>query len=403
MAVERGGRPEATLWFAPGPALPAAEVARANAATSDAAASDDSDFRSIMHLGTALTATTLAMGERQGASGRDILAAIVLGYEASGRINDAIPNYQRLGFHNSMPQVFAATVAAGRLLRLDADAMTQAIGLSATSTGGLRQAADTSTAREWNAGQAVMNGLQAALAAAKGFRAEERILEMPMGFFASFGGEVSVEARADAAARLLEGFGESWDIVTDMAVKLMPGAHNYHALAEAAAGAVRAAGISPAEIARITVSKPDMPQLTPPLHPVDLVGMAHSPAYFVAAGAADGGVTWAHATPEKILDPEIHRLIDPTEIAPEPDDARDFRRGARVSVTTRSGASFTHTVLAPRGTAMRGFGWKEIDAKYRALMPHAGIGDPAIERSLGLLHEAAGLTGLAPLALLLRR
>jgi 2-methylcitrate dehydratase PrpD len=78
--VERGGRADATLWFEPGIKLPVVGAARANALMSDAAASDDSDLRNIVHAGTPLTATSLALAEKTGASGKDVLAAIVLGY-----------------------------------------------------------------------------------------------------------------------------------------------------------------------------------------------------------------------------------------------------------------------------------------------------------------------------------
>src|SRR5689334_8467656 len=82
---ERGGTPEASLWFDSGPKLPVSEAAQVNAVMSDAAASDDSDLRNIVHAGTTLTATALAMAERTGAGGQDVLVAIVLGYEAAGR------------------------------------------------------------------------------------------------------------------------------------------------------------------------------------------------------------------------------------------------------------------------------------------------------------------------------
>ena len=68
LAVERGGAPEAAIWFAPAPSLPVAQVARANAVASDAAASDDSDLRNIAHIGTIVSATALAVGERARAS-----------------------------------------------------------------------------------------------------------------------------------------------------------------------------------------------------------------------------------------------------------------------------------------------------------------------------------------------
>jgi hypothetical protein len=45
----------------------------------------------------------------------------------------------------------------------------------------------------------------------------------------------------------------------------------------------------------ITVS-PGFTALTGPLHATDLIGMAHSPAYFLAAGAADRDFPWVHAT-----------------------------------------------------------------------------------------------------------
>ena len=68
--------------------------------TSDAAASDDSDLRNIVHAGTTLVATALATAERNAANGEEVLAPIVLGYEAAGRMGEAItPGFSGRGFH----------------------------------------------------------------------------------------------------------------------------------------------------------------------------------------------------------------------------------------------------------------------------------------------------------------
>src|SRR5262249_40597418 len=56
LAKERGGKPEATVWF-DGTKLPVAEAARVNAMLSDAAASDDSDLRNVAHTGPPLPPT----------------------------------------------------------------------------------------------------------------------------------------------------------------------------------------------------------------------------------------------------------------------------------------------------------------------------------------------------------
>jgi 2-methylcitrate dehydratase PrpD len=403
MARGLGGSPRASVWFDAssngGAKLPVVAAAQVNAVMSDAAASDDSDLRTIVHCGTPLVATALAAAEHHGGSGEDLLAAIVVGYETAGRIIDAMPGFRERGFHGSNAAIFAATGAAARLLRLDADQTTHAIALAATSTGGLAKAADTSVAREYHAGMATMSGIQAVRAAQRGYRVEERILEMPLGFFEAFGG---VEGAAAGAAATRD-LGASWDIVTDMAVKLVPGGHPYHALAEAAANAAREGDVAAAEVESITVSRPGMTALSGPLHPADLIDMAHSPAYFLAAGVADRDFSWAHATPAKIADPVIHGLIDRVRVGPPPaDNAARYRQGATVTVRTRDGRSVTSTVYAPKGSGLLGIAWADIDAKFRTLVPLAGLGDRQIAASLDIIHDLRRLAGVAPLIALLR-
>jgi 2-methylcitrate dehydratase PrpD len=108
------------VWFASASKLPVSDAAQVNAVMSDAAASDDRDLRNIVHAGTTLIASALAVAERTGASGEDVLAAIVLGYEAAGRIDEAItPGFRICGFHGCLVAIFGGAVAAGRLLQLD--------------------------------------------------------------------------------------------------------------------------------------------------------------------------------------------------------------------------------------------------------------------------------------------
>src|SRR4051794_3713476 len=399
MAKERGGAAQASVWFDAGPRLPVAAAAQANAVTSDAAASDDSDLRNIVHCGTPLTATALAIAEHNGSSGADVLAAIVLGYELAGHIIDAVPDARVRGFHGSTRAIFAATGAAGRLLRLDMDQMTHAIGLAATSAGGLAKAADTSVAREYNCGNATLLGIQAAEAARRGYTCEERVLEMKQGYFEAFGGTDGAAASRLATSDL----GASWDIVTDMAVKLVPGGHPYHALGEAAANAAREGNIRAEEVESITVSRPGMTALSGPLHPADLIDMAHSPAYFTASGVADRRFSWEHAGAAKIADPVIHALIDKVRVGPEPaENAGRYRQGATVTIRTRDGRSVTNTVYAPKGSGLLGIDWADIDAKFCALVPASGVQAGRIEPMLGLIHDFRRQKDVSGLIRLLR-
>jgi 2-methylcitrate dehydratase PrpD len=396
LARERGGTAQASLWFDAGPKLPAAEAAQVNAVMSDAAASDDSDLRAIVHCGTPLTATALALAERTGAGGKEVLAAMVCGYEAAGRISGPVsPHFRERGHHGSAMAIFAAAVAAGKLLHLDAGQLSHTIALAATSASGVVKAADTSVAREYHAGLVVRAGIDAALAAQKGFVAEESVLEGPTGFLKVYGG-LDID-------RLGVPTGEDWDILTDMAVKLVPGGHPYHAFGEAAANAAREGDIAADDIESITVSRPGLTRLGGPKHPENLIDMAHSPAYFTAAGAADKHFGWVHCSPEKIADPVIHRLIDKVRVGPPPsENAERYRQGATVAIRTIDGREVTNTVFLPKGSAALGIDWADIDAKYRTLMPHSGLGTERIEASLTAIRNFANAAGVRPLIDLLR-
>jgi len=396
LAIERGGKPDASIWFDSGDKLPVASAAQANAVMSDAAASDDSDLRNIVHTGTTLVSTSLAIAERTGASGQDVLAAIVLGYEMSGRIGEAItPAFQTRGFHGCLVAIFGGTVAAARLLRLDDAHTAQAIALSATSIGGLRAAADTSEAREYHAGLAAMLGVQAALAAEMGYIAEESIFETQRGFFAVYGD-------TDGAS-VTRGLGDSWDITTDMAIKLVPGGHPSHSLAEASANAARAGQISPDDVETITLSRPGVTALTGPIHPTDLIDMAHSPAYFLAAGVADHEFSWSHATEAKITDPVIHQLIDKVQVGTQPtQQVEEYKQGATVTIQTKDGRTFSSTVFAPKGAGALGIDWADVDTKYRSLIPGVGLSDQQIEGSLKVIHNFGNVKHVSELIDLLR-
>jgi 2-methylcitrate dehydratase PrpD len=156
-------------------------------------------------------------------------------------------------------------------------------------------------------------------------------------------------------------------------------------------------------IESITVSRPGLTVLGGPLHPKDLVDMAHSPAYFTAAGAADRGFSWANATPAKIADRVIHSLIDKVRVGPPPNrNVERYRQGATVTIALRDGRSFTSTVYAPKGSGQLGIDWRDIDAKFRALAPLGGLGDDRIGSILDIVHDFRRAAGVAPLIELLR-
>jgi 2-methylcitrate dehydratase PrpD len=139
------------------------------------------------------------------------------------------------------------------------------------------------------------------------------------------------------------------------------------------------------------------------LHPADLIDMAHSPAYFAAAGAADRGLSWVHASPAKIADPVIHRLIDKVIVGAEPgENLQRYRQGATVVIGTMDGRTISNTVFEPKGSAALGISWNDIDTKYRTLLPASGLPEVEVELTLTLIHDFRHVSDVSRLMSLLR-
>jgi 2-methylcitrate dehydratase PrpD len=379
LAKQHGGRPDATVWF-DGTKLPLHEVARVNAMLSDAAASDDSDIRNTAHHGTTLASTGLAIAERSAATGQELLCAIVAGYEAAGRIGEARRG-GRGGIHASQIVAFGGAVAAARLLHLTDEQMAHALGITATTMGGLGIGTN-SWAREYMGANAALCAVNAALAAGRGFTVNDDMLEAPGGFVDVFGGG---RDRTDDLTRDLS---KDWDIVRYLAIKLWPGAHPFSSLVEAAGNAARQSGVSPDDVAAILISGQNRTTVGGSRRPRDLVEAIHSLPYFLASAVVDKDFSWIHATAAKINSPVVARLMLLVDVDPSPSPVRyDWSWGGTVTIVTRSGARYSSTVDAPKGSAPRGIEWRDVDAKYRALMPESGLPAKRIEEILNMIHR----------------
>jgi 2-methylcitrate dehydratase PrpD len=94
--------------------------------------------------------------------------------------------------------------------------------------------------------------------------------------------------------------------------------------------------------------------------------------------------------------------MDLVEVDPAPPAVKyRWSWGGSVTVVTTSGARFTSTVDAPRGSGPRGIEWNDVDAKYRALMPDSKLPAPRLEQILKLIHGFDTLKTVTELTVLL--
>jgi 2-methylcitrate dehydratase PrpD len=141
LAADWGGRPDATIWFA-GSKVPGPNAAFANSTLVHALDYDDVYPPGTLHITSIVVPTMLAAAETSGASGRDALAAMVMGIEIAGRIGMAEHGKRRgQGFlPSSLVGGFGAVVTAARLFGLREGPCVDAMGIHYAQASGNRQA-----------------------------------------------------------------------------------------------------------------------------------------------------------------------------------------------------------------------------------------------------------------------
>ena len=172
------------------------------------AVAKDRVYGLLVHPTVPVLPAALALAERGGVSGKELMLAYHLGVEAECKIAEAIsPRHYQDGFHSTGTcGPFGSAAACAKLLRFDLSKTLNVFGLAASQSGGLRENFGTMT-KPFQAGRAAESGLESAELVALGWSAAEQILEADRGFFHAFGGSY------DPAA-IMGRLGKPWTFVS---------------------------------------------------------------------------------------------------------------------------------------------------------------------------------------------
>ena len=136
----------------------------------------------VLHTSSPVLAALFALAERAPVSGEQFMLAYAAGFEAGVRSGRTAPGHHKGGWHlTGTLGSIAAGVAGGKLLELDAQQLTYAMGIAATQAGGMQQNRGT-MCKSLHAGKAASNGVLAALLAERGFDSTQEIIEGKKGF-----------------------------------------------------------------------------------------------------------------------------------------------------------------------------------------------------------------------------
>lgn len=228
---------------------PPAAAALLNGALGHSLDFDDTHADSSLHPSAPVVPAAFAAAEITGASGDDLLAAIVVGFEVCCRLGMALDpgaHYAR-GFHpTATAGTFGAAAAAGRLFGLDADAMASAFGVAGSqASGSLQFLINGAWNKRYQVGEASMKGLIAATLADEGFVGATDAIDGKHGFLHGY------SDNANPAYAIAE-LGSVWETM-NIGVKPYPACRYTHAAIDGLLALKREYKFKPADIDSITV------------------------------------------------------------------------------------------------------------------------------------------------------
>lgn len=146
---------------------------------------DDLHKRSVTHPGCVVVPAALAVAAEQGLSGRNLLIAVLRGYEAMCRIGNAVGRaHYRIWHSTATCGPFGSAMAAGFLFDLDPEQQVWALGNAGTQSAGLWEFMNSGgMSKHLHAGRAAEAGVLAADLAGHGFSGPAAILEGEQGLF----------------------------------------------------------------------------------------------------------------------------------------------------------------------------------------------------------------------------
>lgn len=352
-----GGTEEATV-VGYGDRLPVANAALVGAMLGHGVELDDAHANALTKSGASIIPTGLAVGEMVGSDGRDLIAAIVAGYEVMIRIGLSInPSHRQRGYHTSGTVApFAAAVITSRLLNLDAKTSVHAVGLAGMQSAGIQAyLGDPCMAKPFSPGKGAYNGVLAALLARDGMTGPRSIFEGPEGF---------LEAYADASdpSLITAHLGTEFRIL-EVAFKPHAACRYAHGPIDAAQALHETHALTARDIRRVTVSCSELAIRQSGHKAVTTVGSAMGSTPFGVALALTVGSNQAEDYASHYQDDELRELLDRVDVVSH-HEAGLMGRQAVVHVELSDGRTLRHESTVPRGEPQNPLSDIELEAKF---------------------------------------
>jgi 2-methylcitrate dehydratase PrpD len=339
-------------------------AALANGTMAHADETDDAHFPTVSHPGSVAVSAALPVAEREHRSGKDLITAVVLGYDVMCRTSKALDRQwmHDRGLHaGSMGGNFAAAAVAARLLSLHPEQIRFALALAGSQASGLstwRQEKEHIDKALSRAGLPARNGVTAALWAQAGFTGTPTIFEGPYNFIDSF----SENAKP---TELTKDLGSRYEIL-DTSIKIYPAGQPIQATLHGYFTLVKEHGLEARNIREVIVRLPEEQT-----HTINdrLIPDANC-QYQLAVAMLDGKIDFHNSHDvERMQAPDVLEMKKRVKLVADTELTKQFPaiRAAIVELALADGRRFEMLVDRLPGAPYNPLSASEVENKFLSL------------------------------------
>jgi 2-methylcitrate dehydratase PrpD len=383
--------------FGTGLKVTAPVAGMANASAAHGMELDDTHDESITHPGAVVIATALAVGTERRASGGDVLAAIVAGYEVMARVGAATGAADILerGFHpTALFGGFGAAAVAAKLMGLDANQLCEAWGLMLSMAGGSMQFSQDphgTVVKRLHGGYGAHNGTIAAQLAAGGLAGPAQAFDGIYGLCRNFGSEPDL-------TRLERGPDDAFEIHR-ISYKPYPCCRLFHSTIDALREVTGGFTLEHDQIETITVGGPaGLATQHMMTRPASMMAAQYSLPYTLGASLVAGPHDYEVFAEDRLGDTAILDLADRVVAVEDAGMEAAFPQhfGSWVEIALRNGDKRRKDVLDSYGTPANPMPYDAIRKKFSGLV---GAAVPGFDQA-GAAVLARGISGLGDISVL---
>lgn len=333
---------------------------------------DDVHTESKAHIGTVVIPAAWALAERCGCTGKELLEAVICGYEVMARIGKGfgVVTHRKRGWHvTSTAGTFGAAAACSKLLRLNQEKIVSALGLAGTqSFGTWAFLTDGTTNKILHPGKAALNGLDAALLSSAGMTGPPHILDSPDGaLYPAMSEDYDYEAVSEKLGQVYE--------ILNMDKKPYPCCRSTHCAIDGALFLCRENAIIAEQVERVEVRTYEIGykqcgEREISCNPVLPSDAKFSIPYTVACAIKKHRVILDDFLPEAIACPEIRDLMKRITVFEDQIFTKRYPRhwGCTVTIFCKGNETYTVEIPDASGSVFSPLSEQQIWEKANAIL-----------------------------------